>query len=333
MAIAPLVVWSLLLGAAEVPLIQQDAWAPHAEAHLPPKPLQDRSWHVEAQARAQRLGIGRFWGLGPHSRWQAQSSYSRAHTQVAVRLGHVVGGEPQMQAAKGHRGSRRQNDVGLRLSASYDALYGSAIATLPSPKALHPRTPRVSGSTWLASMALEFRHDGVKGRPHVKSGLFAEAALGVMADLHRRESYPFGHVDVRLVRSHRPRVATAARFYGRFVASERAPFYVQSALGGGHALRGHNDGRFVDLGAWSFEVEERLHLWSSQILGHSIAWHLDPYVGIGQVFGAPRDMFCAVQPVVGLGVRTVVAPHLVTRVDIASDLTRLRGTLGLGYPF
>ncbi len=310
------------------PLLMQEAHAPSTgDVQFLPKPQSNGRWRLDAQARAQRMSIGRFWGMGPHSNYHRQSSYSRAHTSVQLRLGHAL-----QMGDKAGTARHRKHDIALKLGVSYDALYGSAIPSLPSPRSVHPKVPNISGNTWLATVALETRHDTVLHGPHAKGGIFADAALGAVLGLTQTGPFVYGHIDVRKHWAHARRVGTVARAYVRYVSSPKAPFFMQSALGG-QGLRGHNDGRFVDQGAWSFEVEERLHLWSSRAWGHSVAWHVDPYVGVGQVFAAPTQMFLAVQPVVGVGIRAVVHPHLVTRWDIASDLNRVRGIFALGYPF
>jgi len=302
---------------------QEGIWAP-ADVAVPPQHHSHGAWHTETHARASRMAIGRFWGLGPKSRPHRESSYSRAHTSVTLRLGHHV---PAVWSP------RARGDLGVRLLASYDALYGSQSATVPSTRSLYPTLPNAAGNTWLSGVALEWREDAMGLGQGAGGGYFVEASLGAMFGVAHSDSFVLGHIDVRRLWSQGRRMRTAARLWGRWVSSSRAPFFAQSTLGGGHYLRGHADGRFVDQGAWTVEVEQRLHLWTSHSGLGAIAWHLDPFAVVGQVFGHPRQMFEAPRLSLGVGVRAVLRHRLVTRCDIASDFDRIRGHLALGYPF
>jgi hypothetical protein len=314
-------VWAALPG--PLMLGQEGAWAA-GDVVVPPQHSSHGTWHTEAQARASRMAIGRFWGLGPRSRPHKESSYSRAHTSVTLRLGRHV---PAVFA------SLSRGDVGVRLLASYDAVYGSQSATVPSTRSLYPTLPNAAGNTWLSGVALEWREDGMRMGPGQRRGYFAEVSLGVMLGVCHSDTFVLGHIDLRKRWAQTRRMHTAARLWGRYVSSSRAPFFAQSTLGGGHYLRGHADGRFVDQGAWTVEVEQRLHLWTSQGAWGPIAWHLDPFAVVGQVFGPPRQLFEAPRLSLGMGVRAVLRHKLVTRCDIASDFDRIRGHLALGYPF
>src|SRR4051812_31483566 len=119
----PMLLWALLVALPEPLLLGHETLEIPKERAAPAEGPKRRNWHTEAHARASRMAIGRFWGLGPKSRPHQESSYSRAHTSVTLRLGHPT-------PAVFHNGGR--GDLGVRLLASYDALYGSQSANVPS---------------------------------------------------------------------------------------------------------------------------------------------------------------------------------------------------------
>lgn len=280
---------------------------------------------MESQARVSRMSVGRFWGLGPHSHLAQMTSYSRAHASASVRAAHPV--PPWV-------GTLGRGDLGLRALVSYDAVFGSAIEGVPSTRTVHPRVPNCAGNTWLSGLALELRQDSTTRVGHHKRGLWMELSLAAMVGVSHSPHFVVAHVDVRQVWLQTSKMGTAARFWGRWVSTAKAPFFAQSTLGGGHYLRGHSDGRFVDQNAWTVEVEQRVQLWQWRLGGASLAWHLDPFVVVGQVFGPPQEALSAPRGSVGLGLRSVLRPHnVVTRWDVASDFDRVRGNFAVGYPF
>ena len=77
----------------------------------------------------------------------------------------------------------------------------------------------------------------------------------------------------------------AARFYWLQVIGNDVPFYDQASLGGEVLFRGFHEDRFIDMGAWEVEVEQRLKLFQTHIFGVVADWRIDPFVAAGQVYG------------------------------------------------
>jgi hypothetical protein len=124
----------------------------------------------------------------------------------------------------------------------------------------------------------------------------------------------------------------AARLYFERVMGPEVPFYYLPTLGGELFLRGFTENRFIDRGAWSFDVEERIRLLRTHIFGVTADWRIDPFVTVGQVFDRPEDAFRRVQAAVGLGFRAWVHPNILGRVDGAYGGEGLKFYVVLGYP-
>ena len=78
----------------------------------------------------------------------------------------------------------------------------------------------------------------------------------------------------------------AARFYWtQVIGSDDVPFYDQASLGGELLFRGFPEDRFIDMGAWEVEAEQRLKLFQTHIFGVVADWRIDPFIAAGQVYG------------------------------------------------
>ena len=124
----------------------------------------------------------------------------------------------------------------------------------------------------------------------------------------------------------------AARFYWMQVVGNDVPFYDQASLGGEVLFRGFPENRFIDMGAWEVEVEQRVKLFQTHIFGVVADWRIDPFVAAGQVYGqtAPWEH---VRVAAGAGLRMFIHPDILGRVDLAYAGEGLRAYVVLGYPY
>ena len=115
---------------------------------------------------------------------------------------------------------------------------------------------------------------------------------------------------------------------------DRVPFLEQSILGGETTLRGYGRNRFIDNSYLLFNLEERIRLFRWEIFNVNADWELAPFIDFGSVmesldkFGGQSFEF---NP--GIGVRAVVRPNIVGRVDVGFGKDGPAVFVGLGYPF
>jgi outer membrane protein assembly factor BamA len=117
-------------------------------------------------------------------------------------------------------------------------------------------------------------------------------------------------------------------------AGSDVPFLEQSMLGGEDTLRGYGRGRFIDQGSLLFNTEERIRLHRWEIFNVVADWELAPFVDCGTVMHSidrTRESDFEVNP--GLGVRAVVRPNIVARIDLGYSHDGSALFMGLGYPF
>lgn len=124
-----------------------------------------------------------------------------------------------------------------------------------------------------------------------------------------------------------------ARFYASFVSARDTPFFYQSSLGGSFLMRGFTEDRFVDRGAWTVEMEQRIRLFRTHIFGVTAEWRADPFIAIGQVFSERDRIVSHVRVAEGIGFRAFVQPNVLGRVDVATAGEGLKVYVELGYPF
>jgi hemolysin activation/secretion protein len=125
----------------------------------------------------------------------------------------------------------------------------------------------------------------------------------------------------------------AARFDWSYVSTPAAPFYDQSTLGGAFLLRGFTLDRFIDQNSWTAEVEQRIRLLTMHIFGVNADFRMDPFVGVGQVYGGARHPFSNPRFTAGVGFRAWVHPNVLGRVDVAAGGEGIKVYVELGYPY
>jgi hypothetical protein len=115
---------------------------------------------------------------------------------------------------------------------------------------------------------------------------------------------------------------------------ESVPFLEQSILGGETTLRGYGRNRFIDNSYFLVNLEERIRLFRWEIFNVKADWEVAPFIDLGAVMErldhSSRKQF-EFNP--GIGVRAVVRPNIIGRVDVGIGRDGPAVFVGLGYPF
>ena len=115
---------------------------------------------------------------------------------------------------------------------------------------------------------------------------------------------------------------------------DNIPFYQQAHLGGDFELRGFVFRRFTGKGSLLFDIEERIKVKSWHFMDVNFDLSLDPFFSIGQVFNEWNEVaFGNLQPVGGIGIRAIVPPSVLGRIDIGVSSEGVEVFTGLDYPF
>lgn len=130
------------------------------------------------------------------------------------------------------------------------------------------------------------------------------------------------------------RFITVVRLAYNEVTGDNVPFLERSTLGGETTLRGYGRYRFIDNSYLLLNLEERIRLFRLKLFNVLADWEAAPFVDFGSVMssvGHAKPTSFQFNP--GIGVRAVVRPNIVGRVDVGIGKEGPAVFVGLGYPF
>lgn len=280
-------------------------------------PRRQGAFTNEVELRWERSAFYRFFGFGPDTSPEAETSYTRVRGYAIVRRGLNLGGHW---------------NAGLTLNVDWTNVQDLGVPGLPLSKRTFPGAPGMSGST-LLGQAIDLRFDTRPQGENSERGFFAGAGGGIVEGIAGSPAYFHADVRFRVLWQETSSLGGAARLDWRGVSSPRAPFYEQSSLGGAFLLRGFTEDRFIDQDAWTVEVEQRIRLFQTRIYGVTADWRIDPFVNVGQVYRGTSQAFSNPRVAAGVGLRAFVRPNVLGRIDIASGGEGWKVYVELGYPY
>lgn len=260
----------------------------------------------------------RFFGIGPTTRREDESSYTRRFGRLSLRQGrNLLDGLNFAVVAE-----LRADDPLRR-----------GVPNLPLAVDAFPDVPGMRGAS-IATAGFSLAYDTREGGEYAPSGVASEITTTASHALSDSEAFVRVAWQARALVPERRWLQGAVRLsIERVIGGDRVPFEYQSTLGGELLLRGFTEGRFVDRGAWTLDVEQRVRVWQLNLLGVTSDWRIDAFATLGQVFDAPEDAWARVRRGVGLGFRTFVRPNVLGRVDVAYAGEGVNAYVVLGYPF
>jgi outer membrane protein assembly factor BamA len=133
---------------------------------------------------------------------------------------------------------------------------------------------------------------------------------------------------------HEGRWITVVRLAANQTVGHRVPFLEQSILGGETTLRGYGQNRFIDKSFLLLNLEERIRVFRWEIFHVKADWELAPFIDLGSVMKSLVEAKASsfeFNP--GIGLRAVVRPNIVGRIDVGVGKDGPAVFVGLGYPF
>jgi hypothetical protein len=281
------------------------------------RPLAPGKWTDDVFARIEKSVFFRFFGIGPDTPEGAETSHTRLRGLVDLRRGLNLGSNFNLAA---------------RFSVAGDDPIRRAVPGLPASQDVFPTVPGMSGASVVGG-GFDIRYDSRPDYEFSKTGFYSDLSTRWFYGMANSPNFGRFDFETKGIVQELDRLQLAARFYASFVSSRDAPFFYQSSLGGSYLLRGFTEDRFIDRGAWTVEMEQRLRLFETHIYGVTAAWRADPFVAVGQVFGDRQDLVSHVRTAVGVGLRAFVEPNVLGRIDLAMAGEGLKVYVELGYPF
>ncbi len=198
--------------------------------------------------------------------------------------------------------------------------------------------PGMDGATILAH-GLVFQYDSRDNLVSPTAGTRFEAFAELAQNFDRRDIddqlyYRYGFDARKLFPSPSKRYIFVARAMLQLSFGNGIPFYEQSSLGGENNLRGFGRDRFIDKHMVAVNIEERMHLMALKMFNVTIEWEVVPFVDMGRTYkDFEYRQFNEWEVTPGVGLRGIVRPNLVSRVDWGYSREGGAVFAGLSYPF
>ncbi len=280
-------------------------------------PRTSGSTTFDVELRWARSVFYRFFGLGPDTSADAETSYTRIRAHGSARVGVNLG---------------RGWNAGLTVLIHHDDVQDIGVPGLPLSRPTFPTAPGMGGSTILGE-AFGIRYDSRPIGEYSDHGFFAGAAAGPVQGLDGSPDFYRAQLQLRTILPELPWLTAAARLDWSYVSSPDAPFYDQSTLGGAFLMRGFTEDRFIDQNAWTVELDQRIRVLETHIYGVTADWRIDPFIALGQVYRGAPQAFSHPRITGGVGFRAFVHPNVLGRVDVASGGEGIKVYVEIGYPY
>ncbi len=267
--------------------------------------------------RVRRNAFYRYFGLGPDTTPEGESSYTRLYATANARLGWNWTRNLNLALYGEWRGDRPERH---------------AISGLPETQDAYPDAPGLAGSV-LVRGGFSIRWDTRPAGDYSTAGLDSELTGNLAQGLAGVGRFAQFGWTARAIVPELPFLQGAARLYWAQVIGTDVPFYDQASLGGDLLFRGFQEDRFIDKGAWEIETEQRVRLLQTHLFGVVADWRIDPFVSVGQVYGDGASPWSRVRAAGGVGLRSLVHPDILGRVDLGYGGEGLKAYVTLGYPY
>jgi outer membrane protein assembly factor BamA len=283
--------------------------------HTPPETW---TWTHEASLRIDRNVFLRFFGIGPDTGEDDESSYRGKRIITTGRIGLNLG---------------NHINVGGMIDVSRQRVQDIGIGGLPRASEAFPDAPGIATPSTILGAGINLRYDHRDTGDFSSRGTRVELWGGPALGASGSPNYLRGGAAASTIVPELDWLSGAARVYWAGVSSSSVPFYAQPSLGGSYLMRGFTLGRFVDRMAWTAEVEQRVRLVQTHFFGVVADWRIDPFVAVGQVSNTWSSMVSNPRVTVGAGLRAFVHPNVLGRIDLAYAGEGLNVYVEIGYPY
>ena len=280
---------------------------------------------LRAEFHESRVATDRFYGRGLSTPRSAESVLTSNQYVGLIQAG------PHLSDNSWLQGTLRVRDYRV----------GPSLLThAPQTLDAYPDEPGIEGGLVVAE-GLRIVYDGRDLRCTPTRGIVAQAGAEAAHDVRGGRATPFQGfwLDGTLLMP----FGDEAQFVSVIHARARwvignAPFWELPSLGGSTSLRSYGNDRFTDRGAAVLNFEERIRVATLTLLGTTGEVQVAPFVDLGEMFERPSQLFSGtgdrrLHYSYGAGLRGVVKPSIVGRVDAAYGREGFALLVGIDYPF
>lgn len=292
------------------------------EIKLRDKTFLDRSLEINLFAFAFSDGSARFFGFNAKTPRQRESNYTDTEKGFNLSVGYDIGRYFQLVLGERYRDVEIEKGAVTSIPFIKDRFSGQYI---PGVDGFAAHAQRIS----LVYSSLDSVTAPTRGGFAKVSLENSSKVLGGNADYRHYEGELKGYIPLEDAR-----YISVFRLVYNQTLGEKVPFLEQSILGGENTLRGYGRNRFIDNSYFLMNLEERIRLFRWEIFNVKADWELAPFIDLGAVMErldrSNRKQF-EFNP--GIGVRAVVRPNIIGRVDVGVGRDGPAVFVGLGYPF
>lgn len=266
----------------------------------------------------------RFYGFGPAAPKSAEANYKENYWQARWAIGtpFAKGSKLRARLSQHYQGSRIQD---------------GPLPNLPQFRVTHPaqfsdRTQQVTETR--ATLDWDTRDHAVTTTKGALVQLYAEASAKGFMSMYDYERYGGeGRVFLPWKKDDDSRVF-AAQVRVEQLGGTSPPFWLMPRLGGKYNLRAYGEGRFVDRGVATANVEQRFNIFEEKMAGVTTQFQLAPFAGVGMVYDRPAVAQAKyARPVFGIGTRAVAKPQVVGSIDFGVGQEGLSVFMDINYSF
>ncbi|OPY67464.1 MAG: outer membrane protein assembly factor YaeT [Syntrophorhabdaceae bacterium PtaU1.Bin034] len=286
------------------------------------KTMMDRKLEVNGVAGVFTDGSARFFGFQSESKQSNETNYADSESGFNVSFKHDLG--THFQIGFGERFRHVSIETGAVRSLPFIGNVFNA-----------EEVPGINGFTTHAQRAI-FVYSTLDSLTMPTRGLYGKFVFEV-SDEALGSTENFHHYEVEL-KGYFPcseaRYITVVRLAYSQTLGQDVPFLERSILGGENTLRGFGKNRFIDNSYILVNLEERIRVYRWRIFNVNTDIEIAPFFDAGSVMRditKIRSNNFEFNP--GVGIRGVVRPNIVGRIDIGVGREGPAVFVGLGYPF
>jgi outer membrane protein assembly factor BamA len=267
-------------------------------------------------------GSARFFGFESQSSRQNETNYADVEKGFGAGLGYRFDGNLELLFGERYK----KVDIGR-----------GAVTEVPFITDRFPAgsVPGVNGFH-VHAQSLSLVHNTLDSTDLPTKGAYARLSLdNSFRDLGANADYRIFSAETKLyLPGGGARYITVGRLALSQASGHNIPFLEQSILGGETTLRGYGQNRFVDKSYLLLNLEERIRLFRWELFDVLADWEIAPFMDFGSVMRSLLKSKAATfefNP--GVGLRTVVRPNIIGRIDVGVGGEGPAVFVGLGYPF
>ncbi|MFO0705779.1 MAG: BamA/TamA family outer membrane protein [Nitrospira sp.] len=263
----------------------------------------------------------RFFGVGQDTVEGSETNYTAREFRANWRFGVYANEVTQIAV------SQRFRDVQLQRGAT----------DLPFTGERFGEVDGVRGESIIVGHRASFHYDTRNNLVTPTDGMAVTAYTELNQNVRNGDHPVYSRYELevkKLFPSESKRAILVVRADLQATIGTQVPFFEQSSLGGQNNLRGYGVDRFIDKHLLALSVEERIHVARTRLAGVIADFEIAPFVDTGQVFSNYKDVsFKDYRVTPGLGIRGIVRPNVVGRLDYG--FSREGGAIfaGLDFPY